>query len=144
VSPASDRVVLGMDPHKRSTTIEVMAAAETVLGGKRFGTDRDTGQVRKTDPITLAMLADALLAVVTAADRAETPSPQGILALTANQIRHLFTRVVTTPNTASGTCGTGHAGDAATKPGIATATTAVGRSNSSDHELRRSTSTKVQ
>ena len=30
-----------MDPHKRSATIEVMAADETVLGGGRFGTDRD-------------------------------------------------------------------------------------------------------
>jgi transposase len=30
-----------MDPHKRSVTIEVMAADETVLGGGRFGTDRD-------------------------------------------------------------------------------------------------------
>jgi hypothetical protein len=36
-----DRVVLGMDPHKRSATIEVMTADETVLGGGRFGTDRD-------------------------------------------------------------------------------------------------------
>jgi transposase len=30
-----------MDPHKRSATIEVMAADETVAGGGRFGTDRD-------------------------------------------------------------------------------------------------------
>jgi hypothetical protein len=36
-----DRVVIGMDPHKRSVTIEVMAADETVLGGQPFGTDRD-------------------------------------------------------------------------------------------------------
>ena len=36
-----DRVVLGMDPHKRSATIEVMAADETILGGGRYGTDRD-------------------------------------------------------------------------------------------------------
>ena len=36
-----DRVVIGMDPHKRSVTIEVMAGDETVLGGRRFGTDRD-------------------------------------------------------------------------------------------------------
>jgi transposase len=34
------RVVIGMDPHKRSVTVEVMAADETVLGGGRFGTDR--------------------------------------------------------------------------------------------------------
>jgi transposase len=32
-------VVIGMDPHKRSVTIEVMSAEETVLGGARFGTD---------------------------------------------------------------------------------------------------------
>jgi transposase len=40
VSP-SERVVIGMDPHKRSATIEVMAGDETILGGGRFGTDRD-------------------------------------------------------------------------------------------------------
>ena len=33
------RVVVAMDPHKRSATIEVMDADETVLGGGRFGTD---------------------------------------------------------------------------------------------------------
>jgi transposase len=31
-------VVIGMDPHKRSVTIEVMAGDETVLGGGRFDT----------------------------------------------------------------------------------------------------------
>ena len=36
---AAERVVIGMDPHKRSVTIEVMAADETVLGGGRFATD---------------------------------------------------------------------------------------------------------
>ncbi len=36
---SSQRVVIGMDPHKRSVTIEVMAADEKVLGGGRFGTD---------------------------------------------------------------------------------------------------------
>ena len=35
-----DAVVIGMDPHKRSATIEVMDADEAVLGGGRFGTDR--------------------------------------------------------------------------------------------------------
>ena len=33
------RVVIGMDPHKRSATIEVMAGDESVLGGGRFATD---------------------------------------------------------------------------------------------------------
>lgn len=35
----SQRVVIGMDPHKRSVTIEVMAPDEVVLGGGRFATD---------------------------------------------------------------------------------------------------------
>jgi transposase len=33
------RVVIGMDPHKRSATIEAMAEDETVLGKGRYGTD---------------------------------------------------------------------------------------------------------
>jgi len=37
----SGRVVIGMDPHKRSVTIEVMADDETILGGGRFATDPD-------------------------------------------------------------------------------------------------------
>jgi hypothetical protein len=42
VSPAkSERVVIGMDPHKRSATIEVMTGEEAIEGGGRFGTDRD-------------------------------------------------------------------------------------------------------
>jgi transposase len=38
-SASGERVVVGMDPHKRSVTIEVMTADETVLGGGRFATD---------------------------------------------------------------------------------------------------------
>jgi transposase len=41
MSSTSDRVVIGMDPHKRSATIEVLAGDETVLDGGRFATDRD-------------------------------------------------------------------------------------------------------
>jgi hypothetical protein len=40
-STNADRVVIGMDPHKRSATIEVMTADETILGKGRFDTDRD-------------------------------------------------------------------------------------------------------
>jgi transposase len=39
MSTTERRVVIGMDPHKRSVTIEVMAADETILGGGRFDTD---------------------------------------------------------------------------------------------------------
>ena len=35
----TQRVVIGMDPHKRSVTIEVMAGDETIVGGGRFTTD---------------------------------------------------------------------------------------------------------
>ena len=36
---AQQRVVIGMDPHKRSVTVEVMQADETILGHGRFTTD---------------------------------------------------------------------------------------------------------
>jgi transposase len=35
------RVVIGVDPHKLSATIKVLDERERVLGGGRFGTDRD-------------------------------------------------------------------------------------------------------
>lgn len=35
------RVIIGVDPHKRSATIEVLDEREKVYGGGRFGTDRD-------------------------------------------------------------------------------------------------------
>jgi hypothetical protein len=35
------RVVIGMDPHKRSATIEALDAAEQPLMAGRFGTDRE-------------------------------------------------------------------------------------------------------
>jgi transposase len=36
---AQQRVVIGMDPHKRSVTVEVMEADEQIVGHGRFGTD---------------------------------------------------------------------------------------------------------
>jgi transposase len=41
LSSTAEPVVIGMDPHKRSATIEVMTGDERVVGGHRFGTDRD-------------------------------------------------------------------------------------------------------
>lgn len=51
----AERVVIGMDPHKRSATIEVMGADETIVGGDRFGTDEAgfaamTGCVNRIQP----------------------------------------------------------------------------------------------
>jgi transposase len=37
----ASRVVIGMDPHKRSVTIEVMTKDESIVGTGRFATDRD-------------------------------------------------------------------------------------------------------
>ncbi|MET7395502.1 hypothetical protein ABZS66_18635 [Dactylosporangium sp. NPDC005572] len=34
------QVIIGMDPHKRSATIEIIDGRETVLSGGRLGTDR--------------------------------------------------------------------------------------------------------
>jgi transposase len=39
VGQQGQRVVIGMDPHKRSVTIEVMTGDETILGGGRYATD---------------------------------------------------------------------------------------------------------
>ena len=45
----------------------------------------------------LAMLAHALLAVIAATQRAQHPPPEGLIALTCNEIRHLFTELITKP-----------------------------------------------
>lgn len=45
----------------------------------------------------LAMLAHALLAVIAATERAQHPPPGELIALTCNEIRHLFTKVITAP-----------------------------------------------
>ena len=39
MAPEEQRVVIGMDPHKRSATIEVMSSDETILGGEQYATD---------------------------------------------------------------------------------------------------------
>ena len=41
MNDAVPRVVIGMDPHKRSVTIEVMTNDETILSKGRFSTDRE-------------------------------------------------------------------------------------------------------
>ena len=60
----AERVVIGMDPHKRSVTIEVMTADETIVGGGRFGTDQ-AGFAAMTDYVNRLRpaLADRVWAV---------------------------------------------------------------------------------
>ena len=43
------------------------------------------------------MLAHALLAVIAATERAEHPPPSELIALISNEIRHLFTKLITEP-----------------------------------------------
>lgn len=45
----------------------------------------------------LAMLGHALLAVIAATERTRGPAPGNLIALTCNEIRHLFTRLATPP-----------------------------------------------
>jgi SRSO17 transposase len=45
----------------------------------------------------LAMLAHALLAVIAAAERAKRPPPGELIALTCNEIQHLFTKLIAEP-----------------------------------------------
>ena len=58
------RVVIGMDPHKRSATIEVMTADESVIGGGRYPTD-EAGFAAMTDYVSTLRSAveDRVLAV---------------------------------------------------------------------------------
>jgi transposase len=48
MNSTSDRVVIGMDSHKRSATIQVMTAEEAIRGGGRFATDRNGYAAMKT------------------------------------------------------------------------------------------------
>ena len=47
MSSTSDHVVIGMDPHKRSATIEVMTGEETILGGGSANSNPTTEASRK-------------------------------------------------------------------------------------------------
>ncbi len=63
-------------------------------------TGLDQHQVRRWTSwhrwVTLAMLAHAFLAVTAAAERAITPAPAGLIALTVNEFRRLFDALVLT------------------------------------------------
>ena len=70
---------------------------ESFQAGKGL-TGLDEHQVRRWTSwhrwTILAMLAHAFLAVTAADEQAETTTPPGLIALTANEIRHLFTRLL--------------------------------------------------
>ena len=73
---------------------------ETFQAGKGL-TGLDQHQVRRWRSwyrwTTLAMLAHAFLAVLAATERARHPPPTGLIALTCNEIQHLFAALALTP-----------------------------------------------
>ncbi|MGW5172623.1 IS701 family transposase [Streptomyces nodosus] len=73
---------------RRWTVEETFQAAKGLAG-------LDEHQVRRWTSghrwVTLAMLAQAFLAAVTAAERAQRPAPDGLIPLTCNEIQYLFT-----------------------------------------------------
>jgi SRSO17 transposase len=73
---------------------------ETFQGAKGL-TGLDEHQVRRWTPwrrwTLIAMLAHALLAVLAATERAQHPAPDGLIALTSNEISRLFNRLIIDP-----------------------------------------------
>ena len=79
---------------RRWTIEESFQASKTLTGLDQHQVRRWTSWHRWT---ILAMLAYALLAVLAAAERAETPTPPGLIALTCNEIHHLFNTLIVEP-----------------------------------------------
>jgi SRSO17 transposase len=76
---------------RRWTIEEAFQAGKGLTGLDEHQVRRWTSWHRWT---ILAMLAHAFLAITAAAQRAETNSAPGLIALTANEIRHLFTNLL--------------------------------------------------
>ena len=74
---------------------------ETFQTGKGL-TGLDQHQVRRWTSwhrwVTLAMLAHAFLTVITAAERTDRPSPDGLIPITVNELRRLFDALLLRPN----------------------------------------------
>ena len=79
---------------RRWTIEESFQASKTLTGLDQHQVRRWTSWHRWT---ILAMLAYALLAVLAATERAETPTPQGLIALTCNEIHRLFNTLIVEP-----------------------------------------------
>ena len=79
---------------RRWTIEESFQASKTLTGLDQHQVRRWTSWHRWT---ILAMLAYALLAVLAATERAETPTPPGLIALTCNEIHRLFNTLIVEP-----------------------------------------------
>jgi SRSO17 transposase len=79
---------------RRWTIEESFQASKTLTGLDQHQVRGWTSWHRWT---ILAMLAYAFLAVLTATERAETPTPPGLIALTCNEIHRLFNTLIVEP-----------------------------------------------
>lgn len=79
---------------RRWTIEESFQAAKGLAGLDEYQVRRWLAWRRWT---LLAMLAHALLAVIAATERAAHPPPGGLIALTCQEIQHLFTKLITEP-----------------------------------------------
>lgn len=83
------------------------------------------------------MLAHAFLAAVTAAEHAIQPDELNLVPLTLAEVQRLMTRLQTTHPPHPDTVCTGHAGDDASKPTPAAATTSNNPAgNNENHDLQ--------
>jgi len=80
---------------RRWTVEESFQAGKGLAGLDEHQTRRWTSWRRWT---LLAMLAHALLAVIAAHENTDQPAPTGLISLTCNEIRRLFTIFVTEPS----------------------------------------------
>ena len=81
----------------------------------------------------MAMIGHALLAVLAATAHADGPAPAGMIALTCNEIRRLFTVLIIEPARALAFRWPGHTGDAAINTTPAPTTTSANTPPSHGH-----------
>jgi hypothetical protein len=79
---------------RRWTVEESFQASKGLAGLDQHQVRRWTSWHRWT---VLAMLAHALLTVLAVTERAERPAPDGLIALTCNEIHHLFNVLIAQP-----------------------------------------------
>jgi hypothetical protein len=83
------------------------------------------------------MIGHALLAVIAAREHSPRPTPDGLTALTCNELRRLFVSFVIEPGRSLACPWRGHAGGDATNTAPAPATSgAKGRHNRGHNDLR--------
>ena len=115
---------------RRWTVEESFQAGKGLAGLDEHQVRRWTSWRRWT---LLAMLAHALLAVIAAHEHTDRPAPAGLIALTCNEIRRLFTVLVIEPARALACPEPGRPGDDATNTAPAPATTSAKKRHSARH-----------